>query len=314
MASRRLGVIFDPNGALVAVIATGGTIASRKAPDGAARPALTGRDLLDVLPPMQVRLRAVELLAKDSSSLTLADMQVISDAVAQQLADPDIAGVVVTHGTDAMEETALLVQLQHGTDKPVILTGAQFSADSEKPDGPRNLADAVQAALTDGGVRLAFGGKLLPVWGLYKRASDRADAFAQAGGATPALPVMPAPVSGLRIDTVALHPGADALHLDASIAAGAQGIVLAALGSGNTTAQVVAAVARAHAAGIPVITSSRVPEGVLAPAYGGGGGGHDLMAAGAVHSRWLRPGQARILLAALLANGADTAQIARAFD
>lgn len=303
----------DPKTPLVAVIATGGTIASRKDAAGAARPALTGQDLLDLLPPMQLHLRPIELLAKDSSALTLADMQLVSDTVGAQLADPAIAGVVVLHGTDAMEETALLVQLQHGAGKPVIFTGAQFSADSAQPDGPGNLADAVRAALSGDGVRLAFGGRLLPVWGLYKRASDRADAFALAGGKPPTLPALPAPIAGLRVDIVALHPGADALHLKASLAAGAQGIVLAALGSGNTTAEVVAAVARAHAAGIAVITSSRVPEGMLTPTYGGGGGGHDLMAAGAVHSRWLRPGQARILLAALLANDAGPARIAQAF-
>lgn len=298
---------------LVAVIATGGTIASRKAADGAASPALTGQDLLDLLPPMRVRLRAVELLAKDSSSLTLADMQLISDTVGAQLADPLVAGVIVLHGTDAMEETALLVQLQHGADRPVVFTGAQFSADSAQPDGPGNLADAIAAVLSGHGLRLAFGGRLLPAWGLYKCASDRADAFDLAGDTAYALPALPAPVAGLRVDVVALHPGADALHLDASIAAGAQGIVLAALGSGNATAQVVQAVARARAAGIVVVTSSRVPQGALAPAYGGGGGGHDLMAAGAVHSYLLRPGQARILLAALIANGASPDQISRAF-
>ncbi|WP_343039812.1 asparaginase domain-containing protein [Paracoccus limosus] len=302
---------------LVAVIATGGTIASRKDAAGAARPALSGQDLLDLLPPMQVRLRPVELLAKDSSSLTLTDMQAISDAVAAQLADPEVAGVVVLHGTDSMEETALLLHLQGRTARPVLLTGAQFAADSAQPDGPGNLAAAIGAVLQGpAGVRVAFGGRLLPVWGLYKSASDSADAFARAkaDAVPPRLPPLPRPVPGLRVDIVALHPGADALHLDASIAAGARGIVLAALGSGNTTAAVVQAVARARDAGIAVVTSSRVPNGWLAPAYGGGGGGHDLVEAGAVHSALLRPGQARILLAALLANDcADRATLTAAF-
>ena len=306
----------DPGNAcpLVAVIATGGTIASRKDAAGAASPALTGQDLLDLLPPMQVRLRPVELLAKDSASLTLADMQHISDAVGAQLADPAVTGVVVLHGTDAMEETALLLHLQHPAGKPVVLTGAQFSADSAQPDGPGNLADAIRATLSGSGVRLAFGGRVWPVWGLYKAASDRADAFRLAGGGdAPDLPPLPAAVGGLRVDLVAIHPGADALHLDASLAAGARGIVLAALGSGNATPEVAAAVARAHAAGIPLVTSSRVPQGALAPSYGGGGGGHDLMQAGAVHARLLRPGQARILLAALIANDAAPDAIAAAF-
>lgn len=89
--------------------------------------------------------------------------------------------------------------------------------------------------------------------------------------------------------------------------------MLAALGSGNATPALVAGVERARAAGVPVVTTSRVPHGLLAPAYGGGGGGHDLRRAGAIHARLLRPGQARILLAAMLANGSDPARIAAAF-
>lgn len=301
---------------LVAVLATGGTIASRKGADGAASPSLSGQDLLDLLPPLALRLRAVEVLAKDSASLTLADMQVISDAVGRQLDDPQITGVVVLHGTDAMEETALLLALQHRSPKPVVLTGAQFAADHPQSDGIANLAQALATVLGGlAGVSLAFGGHAFPAWGLYKRASDRAQAFGRAGdGPAPELPLLPAPVGGLRVDIIACPPGTDALHLDASLAAGAQGLVLAALGSGNATPELVAGVARAHAAGVPVVTSSRVPEGILAPTYGGGGGGHDLCMAGAVHARLLRPGQARILLAAMLANGCDAARIAQVFE
>ena len=299
----------------VAVLATGGTIASKKGADGAASPALSGQELLAGLPRMGVRLEPRELLAKDSSGLTLADMQGISDAVGRALADPGIAGIVVLHGTDAMEETSLLVELQHRPAKPVIFTGAQFAADHPQSDGPGNLADAVALALRGApGVALAFGGRVLPVWGLYKSASDSADAFRRAADqAPPLLPALPAPVAGLRVDIVAVHPGGDALHLDASLGAGARGIVLAALGSGNATPALVAGVERARAAGVPVVTTSRVPHGLLAPAYGGGGGGHDLRRAGAIHARLLRPGQARILLAAMLANGSDPARIAAAF-
>lgn len=298
---------------LIAVIATGGTIASRKDAQGAASPALSGQDLLDLLPPLDLRLRAVELPAKDSSALMLADMQAISDAVGAALADPAVAGAVVLHGTDAMEETALLIALQHGAHSPVVLTGAQFSADSAHPDGPANLAQALRAVRAGTGVRLAFGGRLLPVWGLYKAATDRGDAFDLAVPGDHPVPHLPAPLGPARVDLVAIHPGADGLHIDASLTAGARGIVLAALGSGNASAAVVAAVARAHAAGVAVVTSSRVPQGVLAPAYGGGGGGHDLVGAGAIHARLLRPGQARILLAALIANGIPPQRMAGHF-
>jgi L-asparaginase len=303
---------------LLAVLATGGTIASSRGADGAASPSLRAEDLLALLPSMAVDLRPQEVLAKDSASLTLADMQRISDAVATELADPRIAGIVALHGTDAMEETALLVQLQHAPRKPVVFTGAQFASDHPRSDGARNLTDAVRTALQPprpGGVTLAFGGRVLPVWGLYKFTSDAPDAFRRVAdeGATVTRP-LPAPVDGLRVDIVATHPGSDGLHLEASLAAGAQGIVVSALGSGNATPELVAAISRARAQGVMVVVSSRVPEGLLSPIYGGGGGGHDMRRAGAIHARLLRPGQARILLAAMLANGCSEAEIARAFE
>ncbi|WP_374299147.1 asparaginase domain-containing protein [Paracoccus sp. (in: a-proteobacteria)] len=287
---------------LIAVIATGGTIASRTNADGSSTPGLDGQALLarlGDLPP--VRLKPVNLFARDSSTLTLADMQAVSDAVGAELS-AGAAGVVILHGTDAMEETALLVSLQH-PGAPVVLTGAQFTDDHPQADGPANMAAAIRAVLDGGGVRLAFGGRVLPAWGLVKHATDSADAFRLACDVAAPDMRLAAPVGGIRVDVVAIHPGADAVHLDASLAAGAHGIVLAALGSGNATPAIAQAVARCTAAGVPVVVSSRVPMGRLAASYGGGGGGHDLARAGAVLSAVLRPGQARVLLAALIAAG-----------
>ncbi|SNR46763.1 asparaginase [Paracoccus sediminis] len=287
---------------LIAVIATGGTIASQRNPDGSSTPSLDGQALLARLDgPPPVRLRPVDLMARDSATLTLADMQAISDAAGAELAR-GAAGIVILHGTDAMEETALLLALQH-SDAPVVLTGAQFTDDHPQADGPANMAAAVRAVLGGKGVRVAFGGRLLPAWGLVKSATDSADAFRLAVDMAPPPVTLTAPVGGVRVDTVAIHPGAEGTHVDASLAAGAQGIVLAALGSGNATPAVVAAVARARAAGVPVVVSSRVLTGRLAASYGGGGGGHDLAGAGAILSPVLRPGQARVLLAALIAAG-----------
>ncbi|MDQ1901502.1 asparaginase domain-containing protein [Paracoccus sp. WLY502] len=286
----------------ITLITTGGTIASQQNADGSSTPSLDGQALLarlGDLPP--VRLRVADLMAQDSSTLTLADMQAISDAAGAELAG-GAAGVMILHGTDAMEETALLLSLQH-PGAPVVLTGAQFTDDHPQADGPANMAAAIRAVLDGGGVRLAFGGRLLPAWGLVKHATDSADAFRLAAEAVAPDVTLRAPVDRVRVDLVAIHPGADATHLDASLAAGAQGIVLAALGSGNASAAIRDGVARAHAAGVPVVISSRVPMGRLAASYGGGGGGHDLVRAGAVLSRVLRPGQARVLLAALIAAG-----------
>lgn len=295
---------------LVAVIATGGTIASERTASGASMPSLTGESLLALLPDMSVDLKPIELMAKDSASLTLADMQEISAKVGELLADDVINGIVILHGTDAMEETALLVHLQHGLNKPVVFTGAQFTADHPKADGPANLAAAVAAAIdpvnAKHGVLVCFGGRLLPAWGLYKHSSDIADAFRQSRPLeNPPSPRLTTALGSTRIDVVAIYPGCDSIHVDASLRADAHGIVLAALGSGNANPRLVEAVRRCTGVGVPVVVSSRVPDGLLVSSYGGGGGGHDLADAGAIHSSSLRPGQARILLAALVASGAS---------
>lgn len=303
----------------VAIIATGGTIASKRGADGASTPSLTGEDLSSLVPDISARLQPIDLLAKDSASLTLADMQRISDTVGQQLADPAIAGVVVLHGTDAMEESALLVHLQHVTSKPVIFTGAQFTADHPDADGPANLALAIAAAVdgnnADRGVLVCFGGRLLPAWGVYKLSADEADAFRSARPvAVTESPELAKPVADVRVDIVAVYPGCDATHIRASLAAKANGIVLAALGSGNANPELVEAVKHCTGCGVPVVVSSRVPDGLLVASYGGGGGGHDLAAAGAIHSQTLRPSQARILLAALIAAKSPAEDIRRAFN
>ena len=303
---------------LVAVIATGGTIASRRGADGASTPSLSGEDLLALVPQINARLKPVDLMAKDSSSLTLADMQRISDAVGVELNDPAVTGVVVLHGTDAMEESSLLVHLQHAITKPVVFTGAQFTADHPNADGPSNLAAAIETALdqtnAERGVLLSFGGRCLPAWGLYKLSADAADAFRSARPAAHAAALeLAVPLADLRVDIVAIYPGCDAAHIEASLQAGANGIVLAALGSGNANPGIAVAVKRCAERGVPVVVSSRVPEGLLVASYGGGGGGHDLVAAGAIHSSTLRPGQARILLAALIAANSPADKIVSAF-
>lgn len=302
----------------IALITTGGTIASKRGENGASTPVLSGGDLMGLVPGAEAKLRAVNLMAKDSASLTLSDMQRISSAVEAELEDGAVDGIIVLHGTDAMEETALLVQLQCRIGKPVIFTGAQFTADHPDADGPENIATAIRLASdpsnAEKGVQIAFGGRIIPAWGAYKFSSDNGDAFRSARPLIVQSPVLPVPVGDRRIDLIAIYPGCDALHIEASIAAGASGIVLAALGSGNATPCIVEAVRECTRRNIPIVVSSRVPEGQLVPGYGGGGGGYDLGEAGAMHASTLRPGQARILLAALIASGSTREAMVQAFS
>lgn len=312
---------------LVTVLATGGTIASRADERGGATAQDGGADLVAGLGPGDgPALRVRDVLRVGSYRMTLQRIHTVALAVAEELADPAVSGVVVTHGTDTTEETAFFLDLFHGDRRPVVLTGAQRPADAPDGDGPRNLADAVTVAASplahDLGVLVVFGGRVFPARGTRKTHTLAADAFAAPDGGPVgwvqggALRVEGGPrrrppadlaafdPDGVRVDVVACHPDADATALHAFAAAGARGIVLEATGAGNANPAVCRAVRELTDAGVVVVTSTRVAAGPVAALYGDGGG-TDLLSAGAEPAGLLRPSQARVLLAALLGRHRD---------
>lgn len=302
----------------IVVLSTGGTIASQHRPGGAV-PVLHAADLLsDDLVPRHLAdasMATRTVCSVDSASMTDAEHRLLLRAIGEELTDPDVTGLVVTHGTDTLEETALVVDLVHADPRPVVFAGAQYPADSPRSDGPTNLAAALACAADhanrDRGVLIAFGGRILPARGVAKISTTAVDAFGSVVEASSRPVLTPAddrPTA--RVDIVTLHPDFDAAVVGALVDSGARGVVLAALGSGNAHPTVTDAVEAVTSRGAVVVLSTRVPFGEVVPTYGGGGGAVDLIAAGAVLSPWLRAPQARIILSALLTRGHDRARIA----
>ncbi|MEP6504251.1 MAG: asparaginase [Betaproteobacteria bacterium] len=274
---------------LVVILATGGTIAgsaSASTDTTGYRAGALGVDALIAAVPALAgrRLEAEAVAAIDSKDMDFATWQRLAERVAAHLARPEVDGIVVTHGTDTLEETAYFLHRVLAPLKPVVLTAAMRPASAISPDGPANLLDAVTVAGAAGvlGVSVVFGGAAWHPVGLRKVHTLQTAAFAASdcgpiarleGGALRAFRAWPhgEPLGLARIaapadrwpavDIVLHHAGADGRLVDAAVAAGARGLVVAGTGHGTLGARLEAAVARARDAGVAVRRASRCAFG-----------------------------------------------------
>lgn len=320
----------------VVVITTGGTIASRLDPaTGAVAPAISGQELVEAVPGL-AEIAAVEVRSYASvlgPALSPQDLLAIARLAREALGRDDVVGIVVTAGTGIIEEGSYLCDLLISSPKPVVWTGAQFSADMWDTDGPRNLLNAVRVAASIDvrglGTVVCFNQEVHAArdvvklhktnlatftsldLGLLGRVDEDRVTFLRA----PLLRRM-YPVDEIEpnVDLIKLVAGSDDRFFKASIAAGARGIVVEAFpGVGIISPGALAGIVSAREAAIPVVLATRSLEGRTIPKYGAHLGARDLLPLGVILAGDLAPVKARVLLMVLLGLTRDNEELRRHF-
>ncbi len=313
--------------ARVAVVFTGGTISSVFDPAaGGNVPALDGSAILARTPGLETiaEVVAIDRGRKPASHFSWDDLLDIARAVREALADPVVDGAVVVQGTDTIEETAFAWDLVLEGPKPVVVTGAMRASDQAGFDGPANLRDAVAVAaspaMRDAGVVVTLAGTIEPADDVIKLHAAALDTFTslnagslgrvEAGGVTvvrrrAGRRHVDAARGAERVHLVTAGVSMDGSLLDAAVTAGADGIVVAATGAGDTDPRILAAAERAIAAGIPVAHATRCPAGRASAAYAFPGGGAEWVRAGAIPVGHLCAIKARVALALGIGAGLD---------
>src|ERR1700736_2626841 len=168
----------------VALLSTGGTIASKQDPSkGGYVPALSGEDLVSAVPAIK---RVAQIQVEQISNIPSQDITPeiwvrLAARVNELLAKSEIAGIVVTHGTNTLEETAYFLDLTTTSTKPVIVVGAERPASDSDSDGPRNLLDAIRVASEPGalskGVMVVMNGQINAARDVTKTNTSQVETF-----------------------------------------------------------------------------------------------------------------------------------------
>jgi L-asparaginase len=273
----------------IVVLGTGGTLAGTSATPGdnvgytAAQ--LGVEQLLAAIPALKgVPFESEQVAQVDSKDMTVAIWEELAKRCSHHMQREDVAGIVITHGTDTIEETAFYLHSQLQAHKPVVLTCAMRPATAISPDGPQNIVDAVTVASRDGamGVVVVCAGVIHGACDVQKVHHYRLDPFSS-GDDGPigyveqgdvrlvrdwpdfVIYVRTAPVELQRVEIVYSHAGASRAIVDALVRDGVQGIVVAATGNGSVHRELLPALLEAKAKGVKVLRASRCAFGGIIP-------------------------------------------------
>lgn len=316
---------------VVAIGAMGGTIAMQPAtPNGANAPALEVQDLVGAVPGLGdiVELRLENICNVPSPSIGVDEvLQALT--FARRSVATGAVGVVITHGTDTLEETAYLLDLLWDETAPIVLTGAMRSATAAGAEGPANLLGAVLTAASPRaaglGVLVCLNDTVHLVSRVAKTASMAVESFDSPGSGpvgrlaesefrllwgigSPRHQALPLPRKGdINVALLECALGDDGRMVRAAHSAGFEGIVISGLGVGHVSVPVADAISEAIDAGVTVVVGSRTARGGTATGlYGYPGSEVDLRQRGAILAGDLSPRKARLLLHVLVSAGYST--------
>ncbi|WP_127091183.1 asparaginase [Aquabacter cavernae] len=320
----------------IVILSTGGTIAGAadaRSKGGYNAAAVSAQSLIAAVPGAEeiARIDFEQVAAIGSQDITDAVWLTLARRITELAARDDVDALLVTHGTDTMEETALFLHLTLATDKPVVMVGAMRPSTALSGDGPANLRAALMVAThpesRGRGVMVVLNDTIHGARDVTKTSTTQVETFQSPnlgplGYVTPNGAVflrpgtpritLPLPESAPlpRVSIVHAYAGMDDLLIKAAIDAGARGLVLAGVGDGNAARTVIAALAEAAKAGVVGVRASRCPLGPVLRNIEVSDDALGLVAAG-LHN----PAKARVLLQVLLANGVTTpTTVQSAFD
>lgn len=307
----------------VVVLTTGGTISTRDTDGSGAKPTLRGADLLREIPGLDA-VATVEVAEFDfipGAYMTLAKIADLSRRASEITARPDVSGLVITHGTDTLEESAYYLHLTVPGEVPLVFTGAMRNASQIGFDGYRNLYDAIRAAASPAargrGVLVVLNEEVHSARWVTKTNGQKEDTFkspltgpvAIAYGDRIVFLVPPGPRRVManrleaKVDLIRLCLDSDDRFLWCSLNSGARGIVLEAFGGGRVPPALLPAIDDAIRAGVAVAVTTRCFTGEIWDGYGYEGAFRDLQRRGVFFAHDLPGHKARLKLAVGLGNG-----------
>ena len=320
----------------VVVLATGGTIASTyDSISGALRAALSGEEIVRAVPGLGeiARVEVEQIANVGSRDMTPAIWTTLARRANELLASPDVTGIVVTHGTDTLEETAYFLDLTVTSTKPVVVVGAQRAPAFFDTDGPRNLLNAVRVAVSSEaigmGTMVVMNGRINAAREVTKTNTLEAETFqtlefgalgvADMGAVRfyraplrrQTIPLPPAAVLP-RVEIVSMYAGADGRLIELLLEGGElDGLVIAGLGLAHVPEAAMGAVRAVRDRGIPVVLSTRVYTGRIVPLYANNVA---LLEMGAVQADNLSAHKARVLLMTAMLHTRDVDSLRAYFE